>query len=371
MPPSRAYNRPQSAAVTSRRGDMLSAASSSLTRVASLGEDPIHLTQPSSALDKSGTPKRAGEREAAQKRNAHIDRLPMPRWPIEGAAAAAGKAQAIGEIQADYRMHLDRIRSIKPGIDNTPPRSCTKTKVRMEGRRKARAQTSDRIERENHQLMQSLCRVLDEPSRFCSLDEGTERGRLHKRKVSVEQAGWPPVPQTQTQTPQPAHARDSSLTATPLASCARRRGKSRCDESTRRTRGCSVRSCTAPRSSNSTSSTGSGRPRSAISTPAQRCRGPSGTCPTCPLDRESSFPSHPRHQSPNHAPGPPPARARRQHLWSREPPWSRRRHRRRYRRPQSRCLRPRRRAADGRGGARGRPGRPPRAGKQGTPPSIM
>jgi hypothetical protein len=126
-----------------------------------------------------------------RKRNAHIDHLPMP-FSVDHKAAggygfpAACRGVALWEMHLDQRMHLERVKNIKMGVDNSPPRSVAAGMVREAGRRKARELEAVRIARENTILMGNMYRMLHEPPRYSMLGADTERGRANKRHVSVE-----------------------------------------------------------------------------------------------------------------------------------------------------------------------------------------
>jgi len=100
---------------------------------------------------------------------------------------AACRSMALWEMQMDQRMHLERLKNIKMGVDNTPPRTVSAGKVREESRRKMRELERERIARENAVLMKNMYRMLNEPPRFGFLSADIERGRANKRHVSNEQ----------------------------------------------------------------------------------------------------------------------------------------------------------------------------------------
>lgn len=143
-------------------------------------------------LDRSASTPAFTALSPPRKRNAHIDHLPMP-FSVDHKAAggygfpAACRGVALWEMHMDQRMHLERVKNIKMGVDNSPPRSMAAGKMREEGRRKSRDLEAARIARENAVLMGNMYRMLHELPRYSTLSADTERNRANKRNVSVEQ----------------------------------------------------------------------------------------------------------------------------------------------------------------------------------------
>ena len=122
-----------------------------------------HTPAPRVGVGRASSASSLGLSPSSKNRNARLDYLPLPfsvdhmqagpsGWP------AACKGVAVRQMRLGQQMHLERLKGIKMGVDNSAPRTFGAAQMRKEGRRKAREREAARIQAENEILMRNMYR---------------------------------------------------------------------------------------------------------------------------------------------------------------------------------------------------------------------